>query len=160
MLIIRTFLGGKLDHISTWGQGGSFNKQAITEPTIHFQMQINIVIQEIGEKIRHSTTSTNGAHYYFATCSAADSSSVTQEILLEHKMIGIVELLSPRELEVLQAIADAKNTKRGADKLHISERTFANHRFNIRKKTGQQAADVAQFIYDYSNVELFISMLK
>ena len=160
MLVIRTFLGGQLDHISTWGQGGSFNKQATTKSTPNLQLQINIVIQKTTKQIRHSTTLANGAHYYFATCSAADSSSVTQEILLEHKMIGIVELLSPRELEVLQAIADAKNTKSGADKLHISERTFAKHRFNIRKKTGQQAADVAQFIYDYSNVELFISMLK
>ena len=160
MLIIRTFLGGKLDHISTWGQGRSFNKQATTNPATNFQMQINIIIQEQQEPARHSTTLDNGAHYCFATCTAADSSAVTQAFLLDHKVIGIVELLTPRELEVLKAIASSKNTKSGADKLHISERTFANHRFNVRKKTGQQAADVSQFIFDYSNVELFISMLK
>lgn len=160
MLIIRTFLGGKLDHISTWGQGGSFNKQASKSLKTNLQIQINIIIQEQAQQIRHSTTLSNGAHCYFATCSAADSSAVTKEILLDHKIIGIVELLTPRELEVLKAIAKSKNTKNGANKLHISERTFANHRFNIRKKTGHQAADVAQFIFDYSNVELFISMLK
>lgn len=160
MLIIRTFLGGKLDHISTWGQGGSLHKQATSKPTTQTQIQINIVIQETEKHVRHATTLANGAHCFFATCSADKSSAVTQEILLENKIIGIVELLTPRELEVLEAITDSKNTKNGADKLHISERTFANHRFNIRKKTGYQAADVAQFIFDYSNVELFISMLK
>ena len=160
MLIIRTFLGGKLNHISSWGQGRSFNKQRTVNPTTNFQMQINIIIQEQQEPIRHSTTLANGTHCCFAICSAVDSSAVTQAFLLDYKVVGIVELLTPRELEVLKAIADSKNTKNGANKLHISERTFANHRFNIRKKTGQQAADVSHFIFDYSNVELFISMLK
>ncbi|MCG8685625.1 MAG: response regulator transcription factor [Desulfobacterales bacterium] len=44
------------------------------------------------------------------------------------------EELSSREIEILQLIAEGKNTEYMADILHISKRTVENHRRNLRKK--------------------------
>lgn len=44
--------------------------------------------------------------------------------------------LSSREIEILQLIAEGKNTEYMSDKLHISKRTVENHRQSLRKKLG------------------------
>ena len=45
-----------------------------------------------------------------------------------------IDALSPREIEILQLIAEGKNTEYMADKLNISKRTVENHRQSLRKK--------------------------
>lgn len=42
--------------------------------------------------------------------------------------------LSSREIEILQLIAEGKNTEYMANTLHISKRTVENHRLSLRKK--------------------------
>ncbi|WP_028581735.1 response regulator [Desulfogranum japonicum] len=44
--------------------------------------------------------------------------------------------LSSREMEILQLIAEGKNSEYMADTLHISKRTVEIHRQNLRKKLG------------------------
>lgn len=54
----------------------------------------------------------------------------------ERKARIIAERLTPREREVLQALADGLNNKEIASRLHISVDTQRTHVFNILNKTG------------------------
>ena len=82
-----------------------------------------------------------------------------KDILLEKEIVGLTKSLTDREIEILKELYLVKNTKKAASNLHISPRTFANHRFNITKKTGMPAVEAANFIFECSNAELFAAML-
>jgi len=53
--------------------------------------------------------------------------------------------LTPRELEVLQSVAEGSTTKQIADKLFISTRTVETHRMNLLKKF--EAQNTAEMIH-------------
>jgi DNA-binding NarL/FixJ family response regulator len=52
----------------------------------------------------------------------------------DQKARGVLDLLSSRELEILQLIAEGKTTNEIADLLFLSPRTVEKHRSNIMKK--------------------------
>jgi len=158
MVIIRLFKTGKLDSLTTWG---------VTEPVggvflapILEHIQINVVITSDEFAHVRSNTQIDGSVRFYAATTEAKSGDVIKEILLDREIVGLAELLTQREIDVLRTLFFTKNTASGAAKLHISERTFANHRFNIAKKTGRPAIEIAQTVFDCSNVELFTSMLS
>ena len=49
---------------------------------------------------------------------------------------GVVEALSPREMEILQLIADGYRDREIAESLFLSQHTVANHVRNILGKLG------------------------
>ena len=54
----------------------------------------------------------------------------------EHRERHALADLTPREREILQALAEGLNSQRMADRLHISIRTARNHINNILAKLG------------------------
>lgn len=50
------------------------------------------------------------------------------------------QTLSPRELDVLQALVDGKGSVEGAAQLYISRHTFRTHVKSIYRKTGTHSA--------------------
>ena len=157
MVTVRLFKTGTLDSLTTWGVTGSVG--GVSSAPILEHIQINIVITLDETNLLRSNTLIDGSVCFYAVATEASTNEVIKKILLDREIVGLTELLTQREVDVLRTLFTTKNTKSGAAKLHISERTFANHRFNIAKKTGRPANEVAQVVFDCSNVELFISML-
>jgi DNA-binding CsgD family transcriptional regulator len=157
MVTVRVFKVGMLDNLTTWGLAGSVG-ESFSKASLEY-IQINIVITS--DEISHvrSNTLSDGSLCFYASTPEAGANDVIKRILLDREIVGLAKLLTEREVDVLRTLSTTKSTKSGAEKLHISERTFANHRFNIAKKTGRPAIDIAHSIFDCSNVELFISML-
>lgn len=60
---------------------------------------------------------------------------------LNGKMTSAVERLSDRELEIFQLIGDGFATHEIADRLHLSMKTVATHRENIKRKLDLKAAE-------------------
>jgi DNA-binding NarL/FixJ family response regulator len=54
----------------------------------------------------------------------------------EHNESQALASLTPREREILQALADGLDTQKAADRLQISIRTVPNHIHNILAKLG------------------------
>jgi len=157
MITVRMFKTGKLETLTTWGLSGSVG-EIFSEQTLE-HIQINIVITSDSTRPIISNAMTDGSVCFYAATTEENANDVIKKILLDREIVGVAELLTSRELDVLRTLNTTKSTKSGAEKLHISERTFANHRFNISKKTGRPASEIAQSVFDCSNVELFISML-
>ena len=157
MVTVRLFKAGKLDSLTTWGVTDSVG--GVFSAPILEHIQINIVITSDGIAHHRSNTLIDGSVCFYAVTTETGANEVIKKILLDREIVGLTELLTQREVDVLRTLFTMKNTKSGAAKLHISERTFANHRFNIAKKTGRPADEIAQAVFDCSNVELFISML-
>ncbi len=157
MVTIRLFKMGKLDSLTTWGLKGSVGG-LFSAPTLE-HVQINIVITDDDATPLRSNTLIDGSICYYAATTEALANNVIKTILLDREIVGLAELLTQREVDVLRTLSTVKSTKSGAEKLHISARTFANHRFNIAKKTGRPATEIAKVVFDCSNVDLFNSML-
>jgi len=68
------------------------------------------------------------------------SPSISKQVIKDYRhyldkdQSSVFNLLSQREREVLQLIAEGKSTKEIADKLYVSEKTIATHRQNIMNK--------------------------
>jgi len=68
------------------------------------------------------------------------SPSISKQVIKDYRQYldkdetSVFNLLSQREREVLQLIAEGKSTKEVADKLYVSEKTIATHRQNIMNK--------------------------
>jgi len=65
--------------------------------------------------------------------------------------IAPVQLLTPREREVLQCIATGKSNKHIARELDLSVRTVETHRLNIKRKLGIEGqADLIRFALEHA----------
>jgi DNA-binding NarL/FixJ family response regulator len=68
-------------------------------------------------------------------------------IIPDGQVVSLIKQLSDRELEVFQLIGDGFATYEIADRLHISMKTIASHRENIKRKLnlrdGEQLARFA-----------------
>lgn len=57
-----------------------------------------------------------------------------------------VDVLSDRELEVLQLLGEGKSTRQVAEQLYVSVKTIESHRANIKEKLGlRNSAELIQF---------------
>jgi len=65
---------------------------------------------------------------------------------LTNKPVSVFSLLSNKERQVLQLIAEGHKSKKIADKLHISIRTVEVHRAHLKKKLNiQSVAELTKF---------------
>ena len=157
MIVIRSFVDGVISSVSTWGISSPLDNTLAIEGAE--RVQINLIIRDDIKQKRELTNTGNHTSFHFLATPAFDSEQQVKEIFLSKEMVGLTKLLTEREMEVLKELYQVQNTKKAATNLHISSRTFSNHRFNITKKLGMPAAEAANFIFECSNVELFITML-
>ena len=157
MVVIRSFKDGVLSDISIWKIAGALNN-AIEEKNIQ-RTQINLIIKDDIKKKKLISKENNQNSFHFVATIESNAQKHVKDILLEKEIIGLTKSLTDREIDILRELYLVKNTKKAASNLHISPRTFANHRFNITKKTGMPAAEAADFLFDCSNAELFAAML-
>ena len=157
MVVIRSFKDGVLSDISIWKIAGALNN-AIEEKNIQ-RTQINLIIKDDIKKKKLISKENNQNSFHFVATTEKNAQQYVKDILLEKEIVGLTKSLTDREIDILRELYLAKNTKKAASNLHISPRTFANHRFNITKKTGMPAAEAADFLFDCSNAELFAAML-
>jgi FixJ family two-component response regulator len=101
----------------------------------------------------------NGATVYYLFSPTDDCQAEIDELLLAHKVVGIAQLLTRRELDVIKEIFDLDNTSKVAAKLGISESTLVNHQSNISKKSGFRVREIASMVADCSSVELLTSVV-
>jgi len=157
VVVIRSFKDGVLSDISIWEIAGALNN-AIEEKNIQ-RTQINLIIKDDIKKKKLISKENNQNSFHFVATIESNAQKHVKDILLEKEIIGLTKSLTDREIDILRELYLVKNTKKAASNLHISPRTFANHRFNITKKTGMPAAEAADFLFDCSNAELFAAML-
>jgi len=157
VVVIRTFKDGVLFNISTWEIAGALNN--VIEKEVIQRIQVNLVIKNGVKKKRQVIRESNQESFYFVATAEKNAQQHIKDILLEKEIVGLTKSLTERELDVLKELHLVKNTKEAASNLHISPRTFANHRFNINKKLGMSATEAADFLFDCSNAELFEVMV-
>ena len=158
MIVIRTFKDGVLSDISIWKIAGALNN-AIEKEAVQ-RVQINLIVNNGIKKKRQVVRKSNQQSFYFVATAENDVQQVIRDVLLEKEIVGLTKSLTEREVDVLKELHLVKNTKEAASNLHISSRTFANHRFNITKKLAIPAAEAADFLFDCSNAELFAAMIE
>ncbi len=157
MVVIRSFLKGVLSDVVTWGISCQPNNSG-TDKALQ-KVQINLVIKNDDTIKRQLNRTSNQASFYFVATTDGDSQQHVNDILLMKEIVSLTKLLTEREMDVLKELYHVKSTNKAANNLHISARTFANHRFNITKKLGIPAAEAADFLFECSNVEVFTAML-
>ena len=158
MIVIRTFKDGVLSDISIWKVAGALNN-AIEKEAVQ-RIQINLIVNNGIKKKRQVTKESDQESFYFVATVENDAQQDIRDVLLEKEIVGLTKSLTEREVDVLKELHLVKNTKEAASNLHISSRTFANHRFNITKKLAIPAAEAADFLFDCSNAELFAAMIE
>ena len=157
MVVIRSFKDGVLSEISIWEIAGALNNAI--EEKISQRIQINRIIMNDIKKKKLISKENNQNSFHFVATIESNAQKHAKDILLERQIVGLTKSLTDREIEILKELYLVKNTKKAASNLHISPRTFANHRFNITKKTGMPAVEAANFLFECSNAELFTAML-
>ena len=158
MIVIRKFKDQVLDSIITWGHCDAFGE--FLPRALEDSIQINVLVAENTTKSTHSNRLGNGAAAYYLFCSSGDYQAEIDELLLAHKVVGIAQLLTRRELDVIKEIFDLDNTSKVAAKLGISESTLVNHQSNISKKSGFRVREIIAMVADCSSVELLTSVVK
>lgn len=158
VVIIRTFSEGILSEVSTWGIADGLNTTG--DNKADNRIQINLILTEDTKQKKQVTKIKGDASFHFVATTTEDSQQHIKDILLVKKIVGLTKLLTDREVGVLKELHQTRNTKTAASNLHISARTFANHRFNITKKLCMPALEAADFIYECTSVEVFTVMLN
>jgi len=157
VIVIRSFVGGAHSDVSTWEIASALDNKV--EGKVVQGIQINLIIKNDIKKKKLISKENNQNSFHFVATTEKNAQQYVKDILLEKEIVGLTKSLTDREIDILRELYLAKNTKKAASNLHISPRTFANHRFNITKKTGMPAAEAANFLFDCSNAELFAAML-
>ena len=157
MIVIRTFLDGALSDVTTWEIASALDNT--DKDKVAHRIQIHLILKKNLKKKQQIFKESNQKSFHFVVTTESNAQQHVKDILLEKEIVGLTKSLTERELDVLKELHLVKNTKEAASNLHISPRTFANHRFNITKKTGMPAAEAADFLFDCSNAELFTAML-
>ena len=158
MIIIRKFKDQVLDSIVTWGPCDAFGE--FLPRALEDSIQINVLVSQNAIKSTHSNRLGNAATAYYLFSPTGDCQVEIDELLLAHKVLGIAQLLTKRELDVIKKLFDLGSTSKVAAKLGISESTLVNHQSNISKKSGFRVREIVAMIADYSSVELLTSVVK
>lgn len=89
-----------------------------------------------------------------ATAFGENNTKILNLALKNQKSIPPVELLTARERETLQLIAEGLSTRQIADKLDISAKTAENHRTNLMRKLDlHNAAGLTRFAIEIGILE-------
>lgn len=97
---------------------------------------------ELGAELLRAVEAVLADRPYFASQVAR----LVLEGFLRNQGSEPIELLSPRERELLQMIAEGKSTKEIAQQLDISTKTAETHRTNLMRKTGcRSVAELVRF---------------
>lgn len=158
MIIIRKFEEKTLADISTWGYCDAFGD--FVPRTIEQSIQINVMIDAKAKEKTHKNLLGNGATTYYLLSPDGRCQSAIDELLMEHRVVGITQLLTKRELDVVRALFELRSTKKAAAHLGISASTLVNHQSNITKKTGFRINEIASMIADCSSAELLMSVVN
>ena len=157
MIIIRRAVYGDIIHLSS----SSLDKNLL--PTcargIH-SMQVNILATDKVAKPRIFYHSSKTTVFHFIVGSESHIGDLASKLLEELNIDVNADLLSKRELSVLQVLHNISTTKGAANELHISDRTLNNHRYNISKKTGMNALMAADLVYGTDNIRLALAILS
>ncbi|MDG0969950.1 MAG: LuxR C-terminal-related transcriptional regulator [Porticoccaceae bacterium] len=153
VLIIRRFKYDAITSVNIWHFVD--NSSGAQLP-----IQINTVVSDTLKNYTLSNALTDGTMCHYISSDECGIDQYVDEFIDQFKVSASVKMLTRREMHVLEVLTIFKNTELGADRLHVSNRTFNNHRYNIAKKTGVSAKDAAYLAYDCSNVNLFVSMLR
>ena len=157
MIVIRKFKDEVLVGITTWGPCDAFGE--FLPRALEDSIQINVLVAENTTKLIHNNRFGNGAAAYYLFSPTGDCQAEIDELLLAHKVVGIAQLLTRRELDVIKEIFNLGSTNKVAAKLGISESTLVNHQSNISKKSGFRVREIASMIADRSSVELLTSVV-
>lgn len=157
MIVIRKFKDQLLDSIATWGPCDAFGE--FLPRADEDSIQVNVLVAKNTKKSKHSNRLGNGATAYYLFSPTEDCQAEIDELLLAHKVVGITQLLTKRELDVIKELFDLDNTSKVAAKLGISESTLVNHQSNISKKSGFRVREIAAMVADCSSVELLTSVV-
>jgi DNA-binding NarL/FixJ family response regulator len=75
---------------------------------------------------------------------------VYRTVRAEHNEVSPIDLLSDRELEVLQLFGEGNTTQEIANLLHLSAKTIETHRLHIKEKLGfRTAAELIRFAVNW-----------
>tara|TARA_B110001452_G_scaffold28570_1_gene22459 strand:- start:3070 stop:3384 length:315 start_codon:yes stop_codon:yes gene_type:complete len=102
----------------------------------------------------------NGATAYYLFSTDENCQADIDDLLIEHRVVGMKPLLTNRELDVVKVLFRLRNTKETASHLGITGSTLVNHQSNITKKTGFHTSEIAPMIADCASVELLISVIN
>jgi DNA-binding CsgD family transcriptional regulator len=123
-------------------------------------VQVNIVATEALCKPARFQHSSKVTLFYYIVGSEKDIHCLTDDLLKKLNIDFNEGLLSKRELDVLKTLNCFSTTKQAAAKLHISERTLNNHRYNISRKTGINAVALSSIVFQTDNIALVSAILK
>jgi len=157
VLVIRWVVHGEIIHLSS----SKLDKSLLLDYSdqIH-SIQVNILATDSAIKPKSFCHSSKTTIFHYIVGSDTNIEDMAcrffSKLNIDHKAC----LLSKRELSVLKALNCIASTKQAADKLHISDRTLNNHRYNISKKTGMNALDAADLLYRTDNIRLVLAILN
>ena len=124
MIVIRKFKDQLLDSIATWGPCDAFGE--FLPRAVEDSIQINVLVAKNTKRSKHSNRLGNGATAYYLFSPTDDCQAEIDELLLAHKVVGIAQLLTRRELDVIKEIFDLDNTSKVAAKLGITSMLSIN----------------------------------
>jgi DNA-binding NarL/FixJ family response regulator len=80
-----------------------------------------------------------------------DVLSLMRESMMNPRANNPLDLITDREREVVQLIAEGYNTKEISDKLEIGVKTYETHKLRLMQKLGfRGVADITRFAIEYS----------
>ena len=107
-----------------------------------------IVVPAPIETVWQTWTSRDGIRSFFAPDAA-------QHLFVRATRAVESAVLSPRECQVLQLIAEGRSTKEIATQLRITSKTIENHRTNMRGKLGLHSiAELTRYAVRHGMIEL------
>ena len=131
MLLIQSFVEGILLDIASWGMTDALS---ICEAEKESEkIQTNLIFTDNINHTRQVNKNSGDSSFYFVATNTTGSQQHIKDILISKKIVGLTKLLTDCEIGVLKELHKTRNTKTAANNLHISVRTFTNHRFNITK---------------------------
>lgn len=157
MIIIRRAIYGDIIHLSS----SSLDKNLLPNCGREINsVQVNILATDKVAKSRIFCHSSKTTVFHYIVGSDSHIEVLASKLLDELNIDVNADLLSKRELSVLQMLHNISTTKQAANELHISARTLNNHRYNISKKTGMNALMTADLVYGTDNIRLALAILS
>ena len=158
MIFIRRFKNGALVDVTTWGRCDAFGD--FIPRTIEQSIQINVMGEAKDKDKIHKNLLANGGNAYYLLCADENCQAHIDDLLIEHRVVGMKQLLTSRELDVIKTLFTLRSTKKTAIHLGITDSTLVNHQSNITKKTGFRPSEIAPMIADCASVELLLSVVS
>ncbi len=158
MIFIRRFKNGALVDVTTWGRCDAFGD--FIPRTIEQSIQINVMGEAKDKDKIHKNLLANGGNAYYLFCADENCQAHIDDLLIEHRVVGMKQLLTSRELDVIKTLFTLRSTKKTAIHLGSTDRTLVNHQSNMTHKTGFRPSEIAPMMADCASVELLLSVVS